>query len=76
METDTSNSVETSYIILSRGDSDYWTQNEKPIPARSAEAAIRALGAPGTYVAIPTRSFKPVIVTAVQQTVLKLEEAK
>lgn len=65
----------TAYVVLSRDDSGYWTANVKPVQARSAEAAIRAIGAAGTYIAVPERSWKPVTVKAEQRTVLTLEDA-
>lgn len=65
----------TSYIVLSRGDHGTWTANVKPVQARSAEAAIRQVGAPGVYVAVPERSWKPTVVKAEQRTILTLEEA-
>lgn len=61
-----------------------WEQVGDAVNAANAQAAIRAdlsgllPGDPshaGTYVAVPVRSWKPVTVTAVQQTVLKIEEA-
>jgi hypothetical protein len=73
--TATSTSAETEYVILSKDDSGLWSDSGKPVKARSAEAAIRSVGAEGTYVAIPSRSFKPVTVKAEVVTTLKLEEA-
>ncbi len=64
----------TIYIILTR-DVAGWKELST-VSARSAEAAIRTIGAAGVYVAVPARSFKPVTVSAVQTTVLKLEGAK
>lgn len=78
----------TTYIVLRRAltqtgasttDTAYtWRVENANVPATSAENAIRLAckngDAPaGTYVAVPQRSWKPVTVTAVQTTVLKLE---
>ena len=66
----------TEYVILTRDDSGYWQPaGDGTTVARSAEQAIRSLEKPGTFVAIPERSWKPLKVSAVQQTVLKLEIA-
>jgi len=90
---DTSNSVETSYVVLRRATQKSgamddpavpgwaWTVENSNVPAANAEAAIRFAcktdnKPTGTYVAIPARSWKPVTVSAVQTTVLKLEGAK
>lgn len=43
--------------------------------ARSASDAIRKHGKPGTFVAVPSRSFQPVLVKAETVTTLKLENA-
>ena len=72
----------TSYIVLRRitaGDTTDWRPIDE-ITATSSESAIRiaVLGLPerqdGAYVAVPLRSWRPLTVQAVQQTVLKLEQ--
>lgn len=77
--------AETVYIVLRRSvaDSETWHLEAGAVPASSADAAIRltvkgVVSPPpdAVYVAIPARSFKPVTVTAVQTTILKLEETK
>jgi hypothetical protein len=72
----------TSYIVLKAhvDGGGGWHEIPGTVAAPSAEAAIRkALGAKadatGPYVAVPARSWKPVKVSAVQTTVLKLENA-
>lgn len=65
---------ETEYVILSRDDSNFWSEEARK-NARSADGAIRALKKEGTFVAVPARSFKPVTVRAEQTVVLKLEDA-
>ena len=71
----------TRYVVLQHdGDDGSWGEIAA-VSARSADAAVRDAIAgdatpTGTYVAVPQRSWKPVTVSAVQTTVLKLEEAK
>lgn len=57
-----------------------WRELEGVVRATTAEAAIRAAVTKldptvqgGTYLAVPHRSYRPVTVSAVQTTVLKLD---
>lgn len=64
----------TGYIVLQQN-GDAWMTNGPPVESASAEAAIRkTITAPGTYVAIPVRSFSPVTVTVETREVVKLTE--
>lgn len=71
----------TEYVILERMDGrpDAWREFARET-ARSAETAIKqALEGNtdgGTFVAVSARSFKPITVTPLTVTTLKLEEAK
>lgn len=76
-------SAGTDYVILAK-DGATWKQH-RTVTARSADQAIRdhlktaggtPVNADGTYLAIPSRSFKPVTVKTETVTTLKLEEAK
>ena len=68
----------TEYVILERSGTT-WSQVAN-VTARTAVLAIREAIAGdmsgGTFVAIPERSWKPVMVTPETVTTLKLEEAK
>jgi len=72
----------TEYVILKQLDTSGWDRVSK-ITSRSAEQAVRDVveslsdgDQGGTFVAIPARSWKPVKVTPLTVTTLKLEEAK
>jgi hypothetical protein len=70
--------ADTTYIVLRRDDSGYWTEIS-PVTASNPEAAIRKAvqtlnPADGSYVATPQRSWRPLTVTATTQTILKLEQ--
>jgi ribulose bisphosphate carboxylase small subunit len=73
--------ADTTYIVLrlvSPADEASWDY-VRAIDAHNAEDAIRQVATnrtetSGTYVAVPARSWKPVQVTAVQTTTLKLEQ--
>ncbi len=65
----------TEYVIFTRDESGFWSTVDQ-ITARTTEAAIRAHGKPGMFLAIPLRSFRPVTVKAETTTVLKIEAAK
>jgi hypothetical protein len=76
--------ADTTYIVLRGsgnlvdGNTDLWDE-AGTTEATNADAAIRKIVAArpdpsGTYVAVPQRSWKPVQVTAVQTTTLKLEQ--
>jgi hypothetical protein len=68
---------ETTYVVLRRNNESPGWEDIGTIDGASAQQAIRnALNGrvvEGTYVAVPTRSWKPLQVSAVQTTVLKLE---
>jgi hypothetical protein len=65
---------DTTYIVLHQASHDTWTFHDSA-EASSADAALRkSIGEPGTYVAVPARSWKPVTVTTETRTVLKLEQ--
>lgn len=66
----------TTYVVLFRDDSGYWT-DLVTIQASSSDDAVRravvkTANATGTYVAVPARSWKPVTVTVETSTKLKL----
>ena len=79
----------TTYIVLRRRDTKkgsddstdgavVWQIENSNVPATNAEAAIRLAckqdDAPaGTYVAVPSRSWRPVTVRSEQTTVIRLE---
>ena len=62
------------YVIFSRDASGFWSE-ESHVDAPSAEAAIRKHGKEGTFVAIPIRSWRIVIVKAQTKTTLELKPA-
>jgi hypothetical protein len=72
--------AKTIYVVLRELDpteprAPGWILHNESCRAASAEAAIRLSIAdenPGTYVAIPSRSWKPIKVTVTRQTVIKL----
>lgn len=66
--------TDSGYVVLAKDDSGLWAV-EKTVQAKSAEAAVRAIGSGGTFVAIPARSFKPVKVFAKTETRLIVEQA-
>lgn len=54
----------TEYLILGQNPDGTWVSAAAPVTAASANAAIRAtVGQDGTYVALPSRSWKPLVVT-------------
>jgi hypothetical protein len=68
----------TNYVVLQK-DGNTW-EFVDDVQATSARAAInahagKALGQPGTFVAIPARSWRPVKVTPKTTTSLVIEEA-
>lgn len=74
----------TAYVILRREPDGTWRVDGVQQKARSARQAIRQtielraesdVDQAGIYVAIPARSFQPVIAKVETQTVLKLEDA-
>ncbi len=77
----TTTATTATYAVLLRHEdaADLWAFLDK-YEAPSAEAAIRAYckkhgDLAGTYVAVPSRSWKPVTVKAETTTVLRLEDA-
>jgi hypothetical protein len=71
---------ETTYVVLRQTESaSGWDVIASSVNASNAESAIRSAlaatvnPADGSYVATPKRSWKPLTVSAVQTTVLKLE---
>jgi hypothetical protein len=76
-------SAGTEYVILRfNDDTDEWTEHGDHVAGTNPSQAIRKHLAQfpeknpaGTFVAIPTRSFKPVTVKTETVTTLKLEEA-
>jgi hypothetical protein len=64
----------TAYIVLRLVPGDpLWEVIDPAVHATSAQAAIRQTAREdGVYVATPGRSFRPVNVQSVQQTILKL----
>lgn len=71
----------TTYVILRQPPdvADTW-HVETSVTATSANGAIRLAAAglrcpDGAYVAVPAHSWRPLTVTAVQQTTLKIEES-
>lgn len=76
---------ETNYVVLRQvtkldNNGGEWRIEKSDVAAPHAEAAIRFACMnnevhTGIYVAIPTRSWKPVTVTAEQTIVLKIEDA-
>jgi len=71
----------TEYLVFKKA-GDGWDP-VNTVTARSADQAVRDVAAKladkdqaGTFVAIPSRSFKPVTVKKETVTTLKLEEAK
>lgn len=70
--------IGSEYVILELDSSGYWTEHSSTT-ARDAETAIRKHvdghgNEPGTYVAVPRKSWKPLTVKAETVTTLKLEE--
>lgn len=72
----------TTYIVLRfNPETDEWAEHGDRVSASSAPAAIREHVSRtnpaliGSYVAVPARSWKPVLVRAIQTTVLKIEDA-
>lgn len=64
----------TEYLILAQDKTGYWTEQKK-IKARGSNAALRewlkgTTAVEGTYVAVPSRSWKPVTVSTETQTKL------
>lgn len=55
----------TEYVVLTKQEGEGWKTIIPPVEARSGEQAVRIAsnGAPGTYVAVPARSWKPVKVS-------------
>lgn len=66
----------TEYVVLTSGDDGLWKVGPA-VHARSADEAIRSGSAniPGTYIAVPARSWKPVTVTVETVSRVKLESA-
>ena len=64
--------TETEYVLLTReGDGDRWMK-AGTVMASGAEAAIRANGESGEWVAVPARSWQPMTVEKVQVPRLKV----
>lgn len=73
---------QTAYIVLRFNEStDEWMEHGDRVNSMSAQGAIRSFltsrpgEGSGTHLAVPARSWKPVKVSAVQQTVLTLDAA-
>lgn len=68
----------TEYVILAKSDDDGigWVELKpkggSSITARSAEAAVRAVGEAGTFVAVPVRNWRSFTVVARTETTFHL----
>lgn len=67
----------TEYIVLIKQDGEGWKTIFPNVEARSSEHAVKAAsnGTAGTYVAIPSRSWKPVKVSVETVKRVRLEDA-
>jgi hypothetical protein len=64
--------ADTTYIVLLL-ESTGWTQVSTKQASSSEDAIRRTASDPGTYVAVPARSWKPVMVRTEQKTVIHLD---
>jgi hypothetical protein len=85
--TDTASGTATShagggYVVLRQAPAGHWNEVKATKTAKSADAAIRQVvgtlndaDQSGTFVAVPSRSWRPVRITPVTTTSLLVEEA-
>jgi hypothetical protein len=63
----------TNYIILSRTPDGTWKKHGDPVPASSPKRALRlAEVEEGTWVAVPARSWQPLVVKVERTTKLTI----